>query len=162
VSTERAIGAGMLLNLGGGVGMLVLGHLSGRWPMHPLMSGFFVLGGVLIMAIGQASGAVNLLLALTVAAGFFSLGGLIGLYSLAARLYPDSARHRRRTGAWRGTLRRHPRPVHRRRTGQPGLADGPLFPAAGPAAGGGRRVRVARAPAAGLRPARTRRPAHRM
>jgi MFS family permease len=60
--------------------------------MHPLMSGFFVLGGVLIMAIGQASGAVNLLLALTVAAGFFSLGGLIGLYSLAARLYPDSAR----------------------------------------------------------------------
>jgi benzoate transport len=92
VSTERAIGAGMLLNLGGGVGMLVLGHLSGRWPMHPLMSGFFVLGGVLIMAIGQASGAVNLLLALTVAAGFFSLGGLIGLYSLAARLYPDSAR----------------------------------------------------------------------
>jgi MFS family permease len=44
------------------------------------------------MAIGQASGAVNLLLALTVAAGFFSLGGLIGLYSLAARLYPDSAR----------------------------------------------------------------------
>ena len=24
--------------------------------------------------------------------GFFSLGGLIGLYSLAARLYPDAAR----------------------------------------------------------------------
>lgn len=92
VSSERAIGAGMLLNLGGGIGMLTLGHLSARWPMHPMMCGFFVLGGVLIMAIGQASGAVNLLFALTGMAGFFALGGLIGLYSLAARLYPDSMR----------------------------------------------------------------------
>jgi benzoate transport len=92
VPNERAIGAGMLLNLGGGIGMLALGYLSARWPMHPMMCGFFVLGGLLIMAIGQASGAVNLLFALTVLAGFFALGGLIGLYSLAARLYPDSAR----------------------------------------------------------------------
>lgn len=92
VPSERAIGAGMLLNLGGGIGMLALGHLSARWPMHPMMCGFFVLGGLLIMAIGQASGAVNALFALTVLAGFFALGGLIGLYSLAARLYPDSAR----------------------------------------------------------------------
>lgn len=92
VSSERAIRAGMLLNLGGGIGMLALGHLSARWPMHPMMCGFFVLGGLLITAIGQASGAVNLLFALTVLAGFFALGGLIGLYSLAARLYPDSAR----------------------------------------------------------------------
>ena len=92
VPNERAIGAGMLLNLGGGLGMLTLGYLSARWPMHPMMCGFFVVGGLLIMAIGQASGAVDVLFALTVLAGFFSLGGLIGLYSLAARLYPDSAR----------------------------------------------------------------------
>lgn len=92
VPNEIAIGAGMLLNLGGGIGMLTLGYLSARWPMHPMMCGFFVLGGLLIMAIGQASGAVNVLFALTVLAGFFALGGLIGLYSLAARLYPDSAR----------------------------------------------------------------------
>lgn len=90
--TEHAIRAGMLLNLGGGLGMMSLGYLSARWPMHPMMSGFFVLGGLLIMALGQASRVVDLVFALTVLAGFFSLGGLIGLYSLAARLYPDSAR----------------------------------------------------------------------
>ena len=89
--SAQAIRAGMLLNLGGGLGMLCLGQLSARWSIYPLMSGFFVLGGLLIMALGQA-GATDRLFALTVLAGFFSLGGLIGLYSLAARLYPDATR----------------------------------------------------------------------
>jgi benzoate transport len=90
--SSQAIRAGMLLNLGGGIGMLVLGQLSARWSMHGLMSGSFVLGGLLIMALGQMTGASGSLFALTVLAGFFSLGGLIGLYSLAARLYPDGMR----------------------------------------------------------------------
>jgi benzoate transport len=89
--SAQAIRAGMLLNLGGGLGMLCLGQLSARWSIYPLMSGFFVLGGLLIMALGEV-GATDRLFALTVLAGFFSLGGLIGLYSLAARLYPDTTR----------------------------------------------------------------------
>ena len=92
LSGERAIHAGMLLNLGGGLGMLSLGYLSARWSIYRMMSGFFVLGGLFIMALGQASKATDLLFGLTVLAGFFSLGGLIGLYSLAARLYPTSSR----------------------------------------------------------------------
>ncbi|MGK2940177.1 MAG: MFS transporter, partial [Immundisolibacter sp.] len=55
-------------------------------------SGFFVMGGVFIIALGQVTRAVDLLFGLTILAGFFSLGGLIGLYSLAARLYPDASR----------------------------------------------------------------------
>lgn len=89
---DKAIRAGMMLNLGGGLGMLSLGYLSARWSIYRMMSGFFVLGGLFIMAVGQASKATDLLFALTVLAGFFSLGGLIGLYSLAARLYPTSSR----------------------------------------------------------------------
>lgn len=89
---DKAIRAGMLLNLGGGLGMLSLGYLSARWSIYRMMSGFFVLGGLFIMALGQASKATDLLFGLTVLAGFFSLGGLIGLYSLAARLYPTSSR----------------------------------------------------------------------
>ena len=92
LSGERAIHAGMLLNLGGGLGMLSLGYLSARWSIYRMMSGFFVLGGLFIMALGQASKATDLLFGLTVLAGFFSLGGLIGLDSLAARLYPTSSR----------------------------------------------------------------------
>ncbi|HEX2796098.1 MAG TPA: MFS transporter, partial [Immundisolibacter sp.] len=89
---EQAIRAGMMLNLGGGLGMLCLGHMSARWSIYTMMSAFFALGGLLIMALGQAGKTTDLLFALTILAGFFSLGGLIGLYSLAARLYPASSR----------------------------------------------------------------------
>ncbi|WP_372719657.1 MFS transporter [Immundisolibacter sp.] len=92
LSSEKAIRAGMMLNLGGGIGMLTLGYLSARWSMYRMMSGFFVMGGVFIIALGQVTRAVDLLFGLTILAGFFSLGGLIGLYSLAARLYPDASR----------------------------------------------------------------------
>lgn len=88
---EQAIRAGMLLNLGGGIGMISLGYLSARWSIYRMMSGYFILGGLFIMALGQVPKA-GMLFGLTILAGFFALGGLIGLYSLAARLYPDATR----------------------------------------------------------------------
>jgi benzoate transport len=88
---EQAMRAGMLLNLGGGIGMLSLGYLSARWSIYRMMSGYFILGGLFIMALGQVPKA-HMLFGLTILAGFFALGGLIGLYSLAARLYPDATR----------------------------------------------------------------------
>lgn len=89
---EQAFRAGMLLNLGGGIGMLSLGYLSAHWSIYRMMSSYFILGGLLIMALGLLPKVAGLLFGLTFLAGFFSLGGLIGLYSLAARLYPDAAR----------------------------------------------------------------------
>ena len=91
LSTVQAMHAGMLLNLGGGIGMLSLGYLSARWSIYRMMSGYFILGGLFIMALGQVPKA-DMLFGLTILAGFFALGGLIGLYSLAARLYPDATR----------------------------------------------------------------------
>lgn len=89
--TERAMRAGLLLNLGGGIGMLSLGYLSARWSIYRMMRSYFILGGLFIIALGQMPKA-ELLFGLIILAGFFSLGGLIGLYSLAARLYPDTTR----------------------------------------------------------------------
>lgn len=88
----QAMRAGMLLNLGGGIGMLSLGYLSARWPIQRMMSAYFIFGALFIMLLGQMPKAADLLFSLIILAGFFSLGGLIGLYSLAARLYPDATR----------------------------------------------------------------------
>jgi benzoate transport len=92
LSTAQAMRAGMLLNMGGGIGMLALGYLSTRWSLRGMMSGYFILGALFIMMLGQMQRLPAALPGLVPLAGFFSLGGLIGLYALAARLYPDATR----------------------------------------------------------------------
>lgn len=91
-SSSSSIGAGVALNLGGGIGMLVLGWLSAQRPIKPMISGFFIIAAGLMIALGQLNLPPLQLLALTAVTGFFGLGGLIGLYSVAARLYTDSTR----------------------------------------------------------------------
>jgi len=91
-SSSNAIGAGIALNLGGGVGMLVLGLLSARWPIKPMISLFFIIAAVLMIALGNIVLPPAQMLVLTAITGFFGLGGLIGLYSVAARLYTDATR----------------------------------------------------------------------
>ncbi len=82
----------MLLNLGGGAGMLVLGLLSPRWPLQRLIAAYFLLGAawMAIFALGDLS--LSGLIAVTACIGFFTYGSLIGLYALAAQQYPASAR----------------------------------------------------------------------
>lgn len=92
LSSKEAIRAGMVLNLGGIIGLITLGYLSARWSLHRMMSYYFVLGSIFIMVLGQAPRSIGLLFSLIILAGCFSLGGLIGLYSLAARLYPTATR----------------------------------------------------------------------
>jgi len=89
---SQAMRAGMLLNFGGVIGMLSIGYLSARWSLYYLMSGYFILGGLFIIALGQLPTSEYLLLGFTLLSGLFSLGGLIGLYSLTARLYPTTTR----------------------------------------------------------------------
>ncbi|MEL0083702.1 MAG: MFS transporter, partial [Gammaproteobacteria bacterium] len=91
-SSNSAIGAGMALNLGGGIGMLVLGLLSANRPIRPMISLSFVVAAGLMIALGQLTLPALQLLVLTTVTGFFGLGGLIGLYSVAARLYTDATR----------------------------------------------------------------------
>ena len=88
---ERGIFGGMLLNAGGGAGMLVLGYLSARFALNRLIAIYFVLGAV-FMALFAMTGSLDGLITLTALIGFFTYGSLIGLYALAAQTYPAMAR----------------------------------------------------------------------
>ncbi len=91
-SGEQAIGAGIVLNIGGGIGMLTLGWLSAKRPIIPMISISFILSALLMAALGQPFLPADLLLLMTGITGLFGLGALIGLYSVAARFYPDRQR----------------------------------------------------------------------
>jgi benzoate transport len=92
LTNKEAIQGGMILNVGGIVGILVLGYLSVRWPLRRLMQLFFLAGAAAVIVLGQAKVSAYGLFWLIAIAGCFSLGGLIANYSLAARLYPPNIR----------------------------------------------------------------------
>ena len=89
---DRSILGGILLNAGGGAGMLVLGVLAARHSLHRLIAIYFSLGAVFMAIFALSSVSLTLLTAVTAAIGFFTYGSLIGLYALAAQQYPPSAR----------------------------------------------------------------------
>ncbi len=89
---DRSILGGMLLNLGGGAGMLVLGLLSARYSLARLIAAYFCFGAVFMVVFALSGVSLPVLIAVTAAIGFFTYGSLIGLYALAAQQYPASAR----------------------------------------------------------------------
>ncbi len=88
---NKAIYAGAILNIGGAAGMLLLGHFSARRGLRPLIVSFLAIGTGCMILFPHVQSA-DVLLALAAVLGFFVLGGFIGLYSVAARLYPTSIR----------------------------------------------------------------------
>lgn len=89
---DQSILGGMLLNAGGGAGMLVLGFLSATIPLNRMIAGYFVLGALFMCVFALTGTSLSLMIGLTVLIGFFSYGALIGLYALAAQQYPPNAR----------------------------------------------------------------------
>ena len=89
---SQAIYVGIALNLGGGAGMLLLGALTGRDNLRPFIATAFLLACGGMIAFSLLDLALPLMLLLTGVIGFFGLAGLIGLYSVAARLYPAAIR----------------------------------------------------------------------
>ena len=92
LALDRSIYAGIALNVGGGIGMLALGHWSATRGLRPLIMGVFIAAALSMAVLGQLPLEIALLLPVTVVCGFFALGALIGLYSVAARIYPAAAR----------------------------------------------------------------------
>jgi len=89
---DQGILVGATLNGGGLVGMLLLGYFSDRFGLHRLIAGFFFFAAISMVIFALVSVSATLLLVLAFAIGFFTVGGMIGLYSAAAGQYPTSLR----------------------------------------------------------------------
>jgi benzoate transport len=95
LSTSQGVLGGVALNAGGGAGMMILGALASRYPLQRLIAGYFVAGAACMAVFGllaDSSAQLALLMTMIFVMGFFTYGALIGLYSLATRVYPISAR----------------------------------------------------------------------
>ncbi len=92
LSVDKGIYIGTALNFGAFLGGALLGYLSDRFGVRPLIIVFFTGGVIFMVAFGFAPAQVVLLLTLAFVLGFCVLGGFVGFYISAARLYPTEIR----------------------------------------------------------------------
>ena len=89
---EQGILAGLMVNAGAVIGIPTLGYLSGTRGLRPLILTFLLLGTGCVGLYGFVGQSVPLLLSVGFLIGFFVMGGFIGLYAVAARIYPTELR----------------------------------------------------------------------
>lgn len=92
ISLEKAIWVGMSINAGGLVGILWLGYRSATSGLRFMITVFMAMAGSLMIVFGFLGNELGLLMTVAIAMGFFAQAGFIGLYSVAARLYPTQIR----------------------------------------------------------------------
>jgi benzoate transport len=92
LSTGQGISGGVILNLGGIVGSLLLGYLAGSVKLVKLNLFYLSATAVVMVVFGLVS--VNLACALITAVfvGFFLFGSMIGLYAVTPGCYPSDLR----------------------------------------------------------------------
>jgi MFS family permease len=91
LSVQLAIYAGTVFNLGAFFGILSQGYLSGRFGLQKVIFGYFFLTALLMIAFGFFKGSDAVLWVFGLL-GFGIQGGFIGMYALAAKLYPTAIR----------------------------------------------------------------------
>jgi benzoate transport len=91
-SAEAGRDAFFLFNLSAIIGVFTLGFLATRWRLSQLVSSFLLLSAVSMVAFAASPKNLTLLLAVTFVMGFLQQGGFMGLYAVAAKLYPTSIR----------------------------------------------------------------------
>jgi benzoate transport len=89
---EKAIWVGVSISAGGLLGILWLGYRSATSGLRPMIVFFLFISGVLMMYFGSMDAGIVMLMIMATVLGFFAQGGLIGLYAVAARLYPTTVR----------------------------------------------------------------------
>ncbi|WP_206019504.1 MFS transporter [Pseudomaricurvus alkylphenolicus] len=92
LSPEGGITAGVLINVGGVVGGLLLGYISSRVQLNKLIGTYMVLTAAIMVLFGVFSSNTIIALGLGVVIGFFLFGSMIGLYALVPVLYPTEIR----------------------------------------------------------------------
>ena len=88
---DLAIYAGAAFNLGAVPGIALSGYLSQKLGLRRVITGFLLLAAVVMVLFGFAERS-STILTLFGLIGFFSEGGFVGLYAIAARLYPTELR----------------------------------------------------------------------
>ncbi|MBO0931333.1 MFS transporter [Fibrella aquatilis] len=91
LALNLAIYAGTVFNLGAFFGIISQGYLSAQFGLKRVISGFLVATALLMTGFGWVNGSVWVLVFFGLI-GFGVQGGFVGMYSLAARLYPTRIR----------------------------------------------------------------------
>lgn len=91
LALELAIYAGAIFNFGAIFGIAASGLISQRLGLRRTIAIFLFLTAVVMSLFGFATGSA-LVLVLFGLIGFFIQGGFVGLYAIAARLYPTEIR----------------------------------------------------------------------
>lgn len=91
LSVELAIYAGTVFNLGAFCGIVSQGYLSGKFGLQKTIFVYLIFTAMTMFIFGFFKGSV-LVLVLFGLIGFGIQGGFVGMYSLAARLYPTEIR----------------------------------------------------------------------
>ncbi len=94
LTLELAIYAGTVFNLGSIFGINLQGYLSTKFGLRKVIAVFLIGSALLMIVFGFFEGNV-IVLVLFGLIGFFMQGGFVGLYAIAARIYPS---HIRTTG----------------------------------------------------------------
>jgi benzoate transport len=91
---DAAIGhqAFFLFNLGGVIGIYLMGWLSTRWSLSNLILILLVSSALVMAVFAAAPNKLNLLLGLITLIGVLQQGGFTGLYGAAAKVYPTAMR----------------------------------------------------------------------
>jgi len=91
---DQAVGhkAFFLFNLGGVIGIYLLGWLSTRWKLSNLVFVLLMSSAVGMVIFAAAPKQLDLLLFLIFAIGILQQGGFTGLYGAAAKVYPTEIR----------------------------------------------------------------------
>ncbi len=84
-----------LFNLGGVIGIYLMGWMSTKWKLTNLILYLSVASAIGMVIFAMAPTKLNLLLVLTLLIGILQQGGFTGLYGVAAKAYPT---HIRSTG----------------------------------------------------------------
>jgi MFS transporter, AAHS family, 4-hydroxybenzoate transporter len=91
LSDKLAIYAGTLFNLGAFFGIISRGYISRKWRLHATIIFYLVVTTLLMLLFGFFENSIIILLFIG-AIGFGIQGGFVGMYSIAAIMYPAQIR----------------------------------------------------------------------
>jgi benzoate transport len=92
MSVSQGISGGVLLNVGGIAGSMLLGYMSSRLAIRKLIAVYMLLTAGLMVLFSGVTTFDSATLSLTLLLGFFIFGSIVGLYALAPHLYPPGSR----------------------------------------------------------------------